>query len=167
MKYIVAFAGPAGSSKTPISNYLSPKFNLPIFNNDAIRTEVAEDLLKTDDKEFRQRATKRLTELFKSRKSFILDASIDRKWKNYQKQLSQSDYKIFIISLDLSRDFLINLYQAKNYSVSLPWINQLLTDHQNFLSEYSSLVNLSINDQNFIDRLSLSEKSLTSWLNEH
>jgi len=40
MKYIVAFAGVVGSSKTPISNYLSGVFGLPVFNADAVRSEV-------------------------------------------------------------------------------------------------------------------------------
>jgi len=42
-KFCLTFAGAAGSSKTPISNYLSTKLLLPVFNNDAIRTEVIED----------------------------------------------------------------------------------------------------------------------------
>ncbi len=83
MKYIVTFAGPPGSSKTPITNYLSGKFGLPIFNNDSIRTEVTEDLLKFSEEEFRQRSLKRLNDLFNQGDSFILDASIDREWKNY------------------------------------------------------------------------------------
>lgn len=164
MRYIVAFAGPPGSSKTPIANYLSEKFYLPIFNNDSIRTEVTEDLLKFDEEEFRKRSLNRLTTLFKKGNSFILDLSIDREWKNYQDQLIKSDYKIFTISMDLSRDFLIKLYQAKNYSESLKNINKLINDHQQYLSEYSSIVNLSINDQNFINRLKLSEEHLSHWL---
>lgn len=90
MKYIVTFAGSPGSSKTPIATYLSGKFGLPIFNNDSIRTEVTEDLLKFNEEEFRQRSLKRLNDLFNQGDSFILDASIDREWKNYQECLSNS-----------------------------------------------------------------------------
>lgn len=167
MKFIVAFAGPAGSSKTPISNYLSTKFNLPVFNNDAIRSEVTEDLLNFDEPEFRRLSVQRLTDVIKLGNSFILDASVDREWKNYQDQISQSGYQVFMISLDLSCDFLVKLYEAKKYSISLPWIDQLLADHQNFLTGFSSSVNLKINDDNFKNRLILSENSLKSWLNEH
>jgi len=39
-KFVILFAGAVGSSKSPIANYLSPKLNIPIFNNDAIRFEV-------------------------------------------------------------------------------------------------------------------------------
>lgn len=53
MKQIcILFAGPIGSGKSPIANYLSYKLNLPIFNNDTIRTEVREDLLKMDVEEY-------------------------------------------------------------------------------------------------------------------
>lgn len=164
MKYIVTFAGPPGSSKTPIANYLSEKFNLPIFNNDSIRTEVTEDLFKFNEEEFRKRSFSRLTSLFKEGNSFILDLSIDREWKNYQNELIKSNYKIFTISMDLSREFLVKLYQAKNYTESLKNIDKFILDHQQYLSLYSSMPNLSINDKNFLDRLILSEQSLTSWL---
>ncbi|HNY04795.1 MAG TPA: hypothetical protein PKI92_03515 [Candidatus Woesebacteria bacterium] len=164
MKYIVTFAGPPGSSKTPIANYLSEKFNLPIFNHDSIRTEVTEDLLKFDEEEFRKRSFIRLSSLFEQGDSFILDVSIDREWKNYQDKAQNSHYKIFTISLDLSRNYLIKLYKAKRYLESLKNIDKFILDHQKYLSEYSSMVNLSIKDNNFKKRLTLSEQTLTSWL---
>lgn len=164
IRYIVTFAGPIGSSKTPIASYISEKFNLPIFNNDSIRTEVTEDLLKFDEEEFRKRSLNRLTTLFNKRNSFILDLSIDRRWKIYQKKILKSDYKIFIISLDLSRQFLIKLYKSKKYFDSIKNIDKNISEHQKFLSKYSSLVNLVINDKNFINRLNLTEESLSTWL---
>ena len=167
MKYIITFAGPPGSSKTPIANYLSEKFSLPIFNNDSIRTEVTEDLLKFDEEEFRKRSLNRLAFLFKQGNSFILDVSIDREWKNYQDKISNFDYKVFTISMDLSKDFLIKLYEAKNYTESLKSIDKFFSDHQQYLSDYSSIVNFSINDKNFLDRLTLSELALTNWLNNN
>lgn len=39
-KFCVTFAGAVGSSKTPVTHYLSCAFCLPILSNDAIRTEV-------------------------------------------------------------------------------------------------------------------------------
>lgn len=165
MKYIVTFAGSPGSSKTPIATYLSGKFGLPIFNNDSIRTEVTEDLLKFNEEEFRQRSLKRLNDLFNQGDSFILDVSIDREWENFQEQLKKLDHKFFIISLDLSRDFLLKLYKAKNYQESFTNIDTFISDNQNFLKKYSDLVNLSITDTNFINRLSLSKNKLTEWLN--
>jgi len=164
MKYIVTFAGPPGSSKTPIANYLSEKFNLPIFNHDSIRTEVTEDLLKFDEEEFRKRSSNRLITLFNTKNSFIFDVSIDRRWKIYQDEILKSGYKVFVISMDLSRNYLIKLYEAKRYLESLKNIDKFILDHQKYLSEYSSMVNLSIKDNNFKKRLTLSEQTLTSWL---
>ena len=43
-KTLITFTGAVGSSKTSIAHFLSSRFGLPIFNNDAIRTEVLEDL---------------------------------------------------------------------------------------------------------------------------
>lgn len=59
-KICITFAGAVGSSKTPISNYLSTKLNLPIFNNDAIRSEVIEDLGIFDSEEHLKRRNARL-----------------------------------------------------------------------------------------------------------
>lgn len=164
MKYIVTFAGPIGSSKTPIAYYLSQKFSLPIYNNDAIRNEVIGDFLELDTEEFLKRRQERLAYLFRAGKSFILDASIDREWENYWKQLEKSDYKIFIISLDLSKNFINRIYHAKNYPGTPVETDKNFNDHQNFLEKYSSLVNFSINDTNFINRLTLSEQALIDWL---
>ena len=38
-KFCITFAGAVGGSKTPIANFLSTKLNLPVFNNDAIRSQ--------------------------------------------------------------------------------------------------------------------------------
>jgi len=166
MKYIITFTGPAGTSKTPISYYLSQTFNLPIFNNDTIRTEVTEDLSKFDEEEFRKRAYQRLNFLIKSQNSFILDASIDREYKNYIPEIQKSGYKMFTISLDISKEFIKKLYQCKKYQDFFKNLDQLMVDHQNFLKEFSSIVNLSITDKNFLQRLELSENSFRSWLND-
>jgi adenylylsulfate kinase-like enzyme len=64
-KVCIIFAGAVGSSKTPISNYLSIKLNLPIFNNDAIRSEVIEDLGFFDSNEHIKRRNSRLEEIIK------------------------------------------------------------------------------------------------------
>lgn len=57
--YCILFAGAIGSGKSPIANYLSYKFNLPVFNNDIIRTEVKEDLLRMDEEEYERRRSQR------------------------------------------------------------------------------------------------------------
>lgn len=80
----IAFAGVVGSSKTPIANYLSCKLNLPVFNNDAIRSGVIEDLGMLDTKVYEKRRDERLKEIIKNKISFICDASIDRSFRSWK-----------------------------------------------------------------------------------
>ncbi len=80
----VTFAGCIGSSKTPIATYLSYKFGLPIFNNDALRSEIIEDFREFREDEYISRRNARCLELIESKKSFIFDASVDREWAKMQ-----------------------------------------------------------------------------------
>jgi hypothetical protein len=92
-KICITFAWPVGCSKTPISNYLSTKLNLPVFNNDAIRSEVIEDLWFFNNKEHIKRRDLRLNEIMELGVSFICDLSIDRKWDLFKKQLTDNNFK--------------------------------------------------------------------------
>lgn len=164
MRYLIAFAGPIGSSKSPIAHYLSLKFNLPILSNDVIRTEVIEDMGILDETEFRNRLKTRILNFLESGKAFVFDASVDRQWQNIEGEIFKYKYKVFLISLDLSFEFLEQIYKNKNYQDSLQRLKINFQDHQDFLKENSKFVSLSINDQNFLDRLSLSQKALSAWL---
>lgn len=166
MKYIVAFAGVVGSSKTPISNYLSGVFGLPVFNADAVRSEVIEDRLSYDIPEVEKRFVERLTDILKKGESFILDASIDRKFGEYKHKLDEGGYELFLINMDLSRDFLVKLYKVKGYNESLERLDQLLADHENFLREFGGQANIRIDDEKFLSRLKLVEGALREWLSK-
>lgn len=163
-KICITFAGAVGSSKTPIAYYLSWKFNLPIINNDSIRTEVTEDLLTFSQEEYKKRRDERLKEILSAGKPFIYDASVDRKWSEFKKQLEEAGYHWFIINLDLSKGFLTKLYQTKGYTESLKRIDQLLTEHQVFLTNHNSEINVHITDQTFSNRLGISAKALAAWI---
>jgi hypothetical protein len=163
-QFCVTFAGVVGSSKTPIAYYLSQRFNLPILNNDAIRTEVIEDYLELNQDEFEKRRNIRGNQLLQSGDSFIFDTSIDRGWKELKDYLNRYDYKYFIISLDLTKDLLTKLYQAKGYTDSLLRLDQLILDHDKFVEEYANEVQVHITDQDFKDRLEISAQELSKWL---
>ena len=165
-KVCITFAGPVGSSKSPIAYYLSHNLNLPIFNNDTIRTEVTEDYLEFNETEFRKRASERVEEILKKGFSFIYDASVDREWPNVQEYLIKYNYHWFIISLDTSKDFLTKLYIAKGYEETLKKIDELFKDHENFLLKYSNQVSLSIDNKNFQTRLQDSLQQVESFLND-
>ena len=133
-KYVITFAGAVGSSKTPIAYYLSWKLNLPIFNNDSIRTEVVEEEGDFSEMEYLKRRDDRIHQIVNSGMSFIYDASVDRIWKDkkifWRKELG---YNVFIISLDLSKELLVKLYNAKKYNETLLRIDELIEDHHIFL----------------------------------
>ena len=164
-KICITFAGAVGSSKTPISNYLSTKLALPIYSNDAVRSEVLEDLGVLDTDEYLKRRNSRLNEIFKSGVSFICDVSVDRQWKDFKEQLELHGYKWFIISLDLSRDFLKKLYEAKAYVESIKRLDKLINEHEWFLQEYVNDVNLHITENTFNVRLQESLEKIETWIN--
>lgn len=160
----ITFAGVVGSSKTPIATYLSWNLGIPIISNDALRTEVTEDLLKFDKTEYEKRRDERGKQLIASGKSFIYDASIDREWQKLQSWLAPENYRTFIISLDLSKLFLEKLYEAKQYTQSLARLDVLMSDHQNFVDTFGQYINVHITDAEFQDRLDVSLNALRNWL---
>ena len=165
-KYCITFAGAIGSSKTPIANYLSPKLNLPIFNNDAIRSEVVEDYGTLVDEEHLKRRNKRLKEVIEKGICFILDASVDRTWPQLKKTLKENGYDHFIISLDLSKNLLERLYKAKGYFETLAKIDLTISDHEKFLQAFSDDIGLHITDAEFKDRLEIVFKAVNKWASD-
>jgi|688.fasta_scaffold13346_8 hypothetical protein len=163
-KFFITFAGAIGSSKTPIAHYLSIKFNLPIFNNDAIRSEVIEDIGFLNNEEYIKRRDLRLKEILDSGIPFIYDASIDRAWEDKKEYIIQSQYEAYIISLDLSKELLIKLYQAKKYNESLLIIDTLIKDHNDFLEQYEDDINLHITDKDFINRINIAYYSVYVYI---
>jgi regulator of PEP synthase PpsR (kinase-PPPase family) len=160
MKFCIIFAGAIGCSKTPVANYLSYKLNLPILNNDSIRTEVLEDLKVFDQTEYAKRRDRRLKEIFKKGISFIYDASIDREYKQFSGMMKKNGYQYKIISFDLSETFLKQLYKIKKYHESAKRLKQLVKDHEDFLNNSGLKISAYITDNNFKNRLLMSYKAV-------
>jgi hypothetical protein len=163
-KFFITFAGAMGSSKTPIAHYLSIKLNLPIFNNDAIRSEVIEDIGFLDQDEYIKRLDLRLKEIAGSGIPFIYDASIDRVWQDKKEYIIQAQYEPYIISLDLSKELLTKLYQAKKYNDSLLLIDTFIQDHNDFLEQYADDINLHITDKDFINRINIAYTHVKEYI---
>ena len=162
----ILFAGPPGCSKTPIAYYLSWNLGFPIFNNDAIRTEVREDALslKLDGDLFVRRRDTRLKQLINTSRDFVLDASIDRSWPKLKEMLEKQEYQWLIINFDLSLDFLRKLYKAKDYK-ELALLEKCFAEHKNFLHDYGEAINYTINDENFANRLENSLEAVKEFVN--
>jgi hypothetical protein len=161
----ITFAGPAGCSKTPVAHYLSCALGWPIFNADAIRSEVREDTLsaKLDEELFRKRRDVRLRALMASGRDFVLDASVDRTWPDLEPELEKAGYEHFIISYELSDKFLTQLYEAKGYQ-ALSDIVRWQNDHRDFLDKYEDEVGVSIDDANFESRLEVASEAVQKWV---
>lgn len=163
-KFCVTFAGAVGSSKTPIAHYLSCAFCLPILSNDAIRTEVKEDLGRLEEGEYEKRRNTRLANLVASGTSFIYDASVDRGWAKLKEKIEEAGYAWFIVSMDLSKELLARLQSTKQYDDALTYLERSIADHEAFLERHGVDVALHISDATFGDRTELSGKALRQWL---
>ncbi len=163
-KTIITFAGAVGSSKSPIATYLSWKLNLPIFNNDSIRSEVIEDMGTLDEQEYLKRRDERLKDVLQLGRSFILDASVDRAWDQFQDMADKAGFRACVISLDLSKDLLVSLWEKKGYHETLEQADELVADHDLFLEKYGDVVDLHIEDHDFKDRLRLSYEFVQEFL---
>jgi hypothetical protein len=168
--YAVVFAGVPGSSKTIVANYLSVKFNLPVFNNDQLRFEVREDLMVDDINipralaEFEKRYKQRHLELLATGNSMILDGSVDRRWAEHKKQLQDAGYVWYMIDMCLSEEFLTKLFTATGRANFLTRLPGYLEQHEQFMQKYSNDVRLRITDDEFPDRLELSAEGLQAFL---
>lgn len=156
-RYCILFAGAIGSGKSPIANYLSYKLNLPVFNNDIIRTEVKEDLLRMDEEEYERRRSQRAKEILEKGDSFIYDASIDRKWEKYKQALLDSGFNPIIVSLDFTKEKLIEIWKAKGYT-EFNALDRTIEDHKLFLENHRIEVSVHLTDEVFLSRL---ESALT------
>lgn len=166
----VLFAGAGGCGKSPVANYLSWKFNLPRMENDALRNEVKEDLL--DDlnnpavlAEYKKRLKDRYKELAELGWSFVDDCSIDRTWFTRDDWYDETK-EPFIISFDLSEEFIRQSYEAKHYTYSPPMMRHLskwVEDHSRFLEQFGDQVNVHITEQNYPERLKICEQALADF----
>jgi|GEM_PF-369619 len=179
--YAVVFAGIPGSSKTIIAHYLSTKFSLPIFSNDVLRYEVKEDMLASELvlpedlikkginvpevlAEFEKRLTARMNEILSTRKPLIIDGSVDRRWPARKEQLLKNGYDWFLISLELSKPFLENLFKSTGREFFIPQLDGYLSQHESFINKYGDEVNLFIRDQDFSNRLKLAASGLQNYV---
>lgn len=154
---VITFAGPIGSSKTPIAHHLGWNLGIPLFNTDIVRTEFTEDRRSSDRAEFLQVVGERIRSALKFRRNIIIDASIDRLWEEYKKEFLAFDFRLVVISMDISLPFLRELYQLKKYYFdSDEIVLNNYNEHQEFLRNFADDVSLSITDENFDKRLNLS-----------
>jgi len=160
MKLFITFAWVPGCGKSPIANYVSINFGIPILNNDFLRAEVVENLWYFDEKEHKNRFWARLDLALSKNDILIWDFSVDRKWDELKEKLIEKDFKFFIISFDLSRKFIESLYRNKKYDIYFDWLEKYLLEHEKFVQTYKEDIWFVINEENYWERLKLSLKEI-------
>ena len=163
-KFFISYAGAIWCGKSPITNYISTKLWLPVFDTDAIRSEVVEDLMKFDEIEINKRIKERLNSVIEDWKSFIYDASIDRTRWILKEILIKNNYKFFIISIDLDRDTLLSFYKAKSYSESIKMVDKVYEDHQKFLKDFWEDIDMHIDIKTYKNRLKNVYRAVNKWI---
>lgn len=153
-----------------MAHHLSCAFGLPIFSNDNIRYEVREDLRARDInepaalEEYNRRVIERRDYFLGLNQSLIIDGSVDRHWRPLCQDLDSFGYDIFLINMELSRRFLVDLYTDTGRIEAINELDAYLEQHQKFLQQYSDRVNVSITDETFPKRLQVASQALSAWL---
>lgn len=170
--FCVTFAGMQGTSKSIVAHHLSERFGLALYSTDNIRFEVKEDM-RVDNinipkalEEFHRRRDARRLWLTEQRRSFIMDGSVDRTWGSFKKTLEEAGYRWFVIDMELSVDFLKDLFAQTNRPKAIEELPRYVKDHEAFMAEFASDVGLQITDETFLRRKELAEEALHAFLGD-
>jgi predicted kinase len=160
----ITFAGPAGCGKSPVAHYLSWHLGIGIFANDEIRRAVREDTLLTevDSEAYFTERDRQLAQLMKLGRDVVLDVSVDRRWEHVKSLVLNGGYRIFVISFDLTHEFLDRLCEAKGYNKDDN--GRWQADHKSFLEQWGSDVDFVIDSQNYKQRNELALKVVQDWI---
>jgi hypothetical protein len=66
--------------------------------------------------------------------------------------------------MELSYEFLKHLYESTGRSSFIPQLQGYFDQHEQFVKKYGSDINLSITDERFRDRLTLSADALSRYI---
>lgn len=110
------------------------------------------------------RASQRIQDLITRKQSFIHDASNDRLWDTFCGNFEPGQYRLGIISFDLSPAFYRKLIAAKQYPLTEADIDRYLADHQTFMNRTDTPIIWRITDDTFSTRLTDSLQAVNSFL---
>lgn len=152
-KFCIAFAGVPGCGKSTLAHRLSWELGLPVFSNDMIRHEICiEQSGKLDIEAYNLRHGQYIDKLITKQRSFIYDASVDRRWTDLKRRSDKEGYDIFLVSFNLSPDFMHKLRANIDSPVSEDAMQVYFRQHAEFLEKYKEHVNMYITDQDFPER---------------
>ncbi len=164
-KVCVCFAGVPGCDKSPLAVRLSWEFGLPVFSNDMIRREIRiENQCKLDIDQYNNRKDGYLNKLLAKGRSIVYDASVDRTWQEFKKRLTQEGYDTFLISFDLSAEFVTRLGSSANSLIESESMQVYFTQHDVFLDNLRTDADVHITDESFADRFDICIKAIDDML---
>ncbi len=154
----ICFAAVPGSGISSISYRLSWELDLPIFSNNSIRNEIRsqQESPELDVAAYNARREQYLEKLFSYSRSFIYDASVDRKWGEFRRDLEQRGFRWVLVSLDFSLDFVRQLNSHNPGRIADTHMANYGKHHQDFLAQYGEDVSLHITEDTFLQRFELS-----------
>ncbi|MGD0284582.1 MAG: hypothetical protein ABSB12_03250, partial [Candidatus Saccharimonadales bacterium] len=114
-------------------------------------------------KEYYYRRQKRFQDILKSKQSFIQDGSVDRRWQEIKVQLTAAGYAYCLIDMELSRDFMLNLYIKTDRKWAIEELDAYLAQHTTFMRKYSGDVTVKITDKLFKERDSVAEAAVRKF----
>ena len=160
--YIVFFAGSVAAGKTDAAYYLSEQFNLPIFSSDAVRRDAKVEKNVVDIHDalnlFEANRSSRLKAMLAKKQSFIIDASVDRRWAEYKKLAEENGFAYILISFDLSRKKIMDNKARFDHVESKQQFEKWIDDHQKFFDQHAGDAQLHITDENYTQRQELMSK---------
>jgi hypothetical protein len=154
----ICFAAAPGSGISSISYRLSWELDLPIFSNNSIRNEIRsqQEIPGLDVEAYNTRREQYLEKLFGYNRSFIYDASVDRKWGEFKQDLEQRGYRWLLISLDFSLEFVRTLNTHNPGRIADEHMANYAKHHEDFLAQHREDINLHITEDTFPQRFELS-----------
>lgn len=167
--HVIFFAGATASGKTELAYYLSETFGLPIFNTDSVRhdTKVYKDTIDINEvlDDYDKALEWRLKPLLERKRSFIYDASVDRKCPELKKKAEENGFGWILIDFDLSNERIQKNRKMFDHIETDELFDSWIADHQKFHETSGADAQLHITDDNYAQRYDLATDLVKKALN--
>jgi predicted kinase len=142
--FVIGFAAVPGSGKTTLAMKLAQDLDAIRVNKDSLN-ELWEQIDPEHPEDPQNPLVQTVYQIVNTlltkypNKLVVLDSSLDRKYAETKQILDQRQVKLFVISLDIPREVLVERIKRRNGDAAQPYLDKLdgwITDHQTFLQTY-------------------------------
>jgi predicted kinase len=159
--FFITFSGTPGMGKTFLAKQLEDKYKAVRIRTDDIRRLVESNLSnQRKQKDYENVLEEYLKYFFKhyklANKRFILDASIDRRYKTLFPKLKAKNIKFVVIRLKVPRDLIAKRFTEREGDKANWYIKKLdawLSDYDNFAAQYKDYISYENNNEIRLDKL--------------